>query len=89
MDSLDCKETANIGLSSNNDTRELVKHRVPGPRLNYRAFKYCAPPLYNSLPMSLRQLDDLGSFNNNLKTFINHETFDLESKVINEQFSTC
>ena len=35
-----------------------------------RAFSYCAPYLWNSLPLSLRSLDSVSSFRKHLKTYL-------------------
>ena len=82
------KVSSTIILRSNHETWKLVEHRVPGPVFNNRCFKYYAPHLYNTLPKTLRQLENIETFKKRLKTYIFSETFDLESKTIRDGFVT-
>ena len=59
---LELKESSTINLRSNHDTWKLVEHRVPGPVFTNRCFKYYAPHLYNTLPKTLRQLENIETF---------------------------
>ena len=65
---------------------------VPSVRREYyitnRSFKYCAPHLYNTLPKTIRQLDNIEIFKKKLKTYIFSETFDFETKTIRHSFAT-
>ena len=56
---LELKKSSTINLRSNLDTWKLVVHRVPGPGFTNRCFKYCAPHLYNTLPISIRHLEKI------------------------------
>ena len=85
---LELKESSTISLQSNHDTWNLEEHRAPGPGLTNRCFKYCAPHLYNTLPKTIRQLDDIKTFKKRLKTYIFSETFDIESNTIRDCFVT-
>ena len=74
---LELKESSTINLRSNHDSLKLVEHRVPGPVFTIRYFKYQAPHLSNTLPKTLRQLENIETFKKRLKTYIFGETFDL------------
>ena len=63
-------------------------YEPPGPDFTIRSFKYCAPQLYNTLPKTIRQLNNIETFKKELKTYIFSETFDLETKTIRDCFST-
>ena len=67
---LEPKESPTINLRSNHDTWKLVEHREPAPVSTNRCFNYNAPHLYNTLPKSLRQLENIESFKKRLKTYI-------------------
>ena len=43
----------------------------------HRSFSVCAPELWNSLPLSLRNLTNLASFKSSLKTFLFKQAFKL------------
>ena len=85
---LELREQSTINLRSNYDTWKLVENRVPGPDFTIRSFKYCAPHLYNTLPKTIRQLDNIETFKKQLKTYIFSETFDFETKTIRDCFAT-
>ena len=72
---LELREPSNINLRSNYDTRKLVENRVPGPVFTNRSFKHRAPHLCNTLPKTIRQLDNIEAFKKQLKTYIFSETF--------------
>ena len=76
------KELLAIQLLSNHDTWKLEGHRVTGPGFTNRCFKYCAPHLYNSLPKTIRHLQNIEIFKMKLKTYISSETFDIERNTI-------
>ena len=73
--------------SSNLGSRQL-ENRVPGHDFPNRSFEYCAPHLYNTLPKTIRQLDNNKNFKKQLKTYIFSENFDLETKTIRDCFAT-
>ena len=52
------------------------------------AFKITAPKVYNSIPLEIRKIIDIGSFKAKLKTFIFSECYDLMDETINEEFKT-
>ena len=85
---IELREPSTINLRSNYDTWKLVENIVPGPDFTIRSFKYCAPHLYNTLPKTIRQLDNIETFKKQLKTYIFSETFDLETKTIRHCFAT-
>ena len=85
---LGLREPLTINLRSNSDTWKLVENRVPCPDFTNRSFKYCAPHSYNTLPKTIRQLDNIETFMNQLKTYIFNETFDLVTKTIRDSLST-
>ena len=85
---LELREPPTTNLRSKYDTWKLVENRVPGPDFTMRSFKYCAPHLYNTLPKTIRQLDNIETFKKKLKTYIFSETFDLETKTVRDCFDT-
>ena len=64
-----------INLRSNYGTWKLVENRVPGPGFTNRSLKYFAPHLYNTLPKTIRQLDNTETFKKQLKMCMFSETF--------------
>ena len=56
---LELREPSTIIFRSNYDTWKFVENRVPGPDFTIRSFKYFAPHLYNTLPKTIRQLDNI------------------------------
>ena len=74
------------------DTSIIVRHasephRLQEPRerskIAERAFRNCAPRLYNKLPSELKSITDVTLFKKKLKTFIFSECYDTqENKVI-------
>ena len=87
-DLIDLKVPSSVNLRSNNDRLKLAEYRVPGPCFTNRCFKYNAPTLYNSLPLTIRQLDTIETFKKKLKTLIFKETFNLEDATIRPSFAT-
>ena len=84
---LELREPSTIILQSNFDTWELVENRVPGPGFTDRSFKYCAPHLYNTLAKTIRQIDNIETFEKTLKTYIFRETFNFETKTSRDCFA--
>ena len=85
---LELEESSTINLRSNYDTWKFVEHRLPGPRFTNRCFKYYAPLLYNTLPKTIRQLENIETSKKRLKIYIFCETFNFESKTIRDCFVT-
>ena len=85
---LELRELSTKNLRSNYDTRKLVENRVPGPGFINRNFKFCAALLYNTLPKTISQLDNIETFKKTLKTYIFSETFGFETKTICDYFAT-
>ena len=67
---------------------KFVENRVSGPDLINRSFNFCAPDLYNTLPKTIRPLDNIETFKKQLKTYIFNESFDFETKTIRDCFAT-
>ena len=85
---LELREPLTINLRSNYDAWKLVENRVPGPIFTNRSFKYCSHHLYNTLPKTIHQLDNIETFKKQLKSYILSETFDFETKTIRTCFAT-
>ena len=77
-----------MNLRSNHDTWKLEVHKIPGPGFTNRCLKYCVPHLYNILPKTNHQLENIEGFKKKLKTYISSETFDIESNTIRDYFVT-
>ena len=82
------REPSTINSQSNYNTWKLVENIVSSPNITIWSFKYCAPHLYNTLPKTIRQIDNIETFRKQLKTFIISETFDSETKTIRDCFAT-
>ena len=52
-----------------------------------RSFRYSAPRLFNSLPVSVRRSETLAIFKKNLKTFLFTKAYDVLSETISPDFS--
>ena len=65
-------EIMSLLVPSDNFTRTAkLKHTiVPETALGSRAFSFCAPKVWNSLPLSLRQETSITCFKKSLKTFL-------------------
>ena len=80
-------------LETNIITRHAAdRHRLYEPRGNKgaiaRTFWYSAPRLYNKLPTSVKNSENVGKFKKNLKTHLFELCYDLEDKTLREQFKT-
>ena len=75
----------NISVRHAND-----KYRLHEPRFNRnigsRTYQYSAPRLYNNLPVSLKDSENIVQFKKNLKTYLFEKTYDMEFLTINEPF---
>ena len=87
-ETLELKVSSTFNLRSNLDILKFIEHRVPGPVFTNRCFIYYAPHLYNTLPKTLRQIENLETFKKTLKTYIFSETSHFESKTISDCFLT-
>ena len=85
---LELREPSTINLRSIYDTWKLVENRVPSPGFTNRSFEYCAPHLYNTLPKTIRKLDNIETFKKKLKAYRISETFGFETKTIRDCFAT-
>ena len=80
-------------LETNIATRHATdRHRLHEPRGNKgiiaRSFWYSAPRLYNSLPISVKNSDNVEEFKKKLKTVLFEQCYDMEDKTIRERFKT-
>ena len=68
--------------------RTRMRLQVPRVKSTYgkRAFKYYAPTVYNSLPSSLREIDNVAKFKGKLKTHLFTMAYDRETLTINPDF---
>ena len=66
------------------------KHRLHEPRANLelgkRAFEHAAPRLYNSLPNSVKESNNISIFRKRLKTYLFEKFYDLDLEVIKEPY---
>ena len=79
-------------LGSNIVIRHAVDHhRLHEPRCNTelasRTFFYSASRLYNSLPHSVKSSTNVSTIKKRLKTYLFQKCYDLEDKVITDEFS--
>ena len=67
-------------------------HRLNEPRMNKeigtRSFKYSAPRLFNNLPRSVKDSENLKIFKRKLKTYLFNECYDLDTKTITDSYCT-
>ena len=67
-----------------------TRRRLKVPRVNTsygkRAFEYYAPTNYNSLPSSLREIDNVAKFKRKLKAHLFTLAYDRETEMINPAF---
>ena len=67
-----------------------VLHRLNEPRCNYelgfRAFKNCAPRLYNKLPESVKNSENIKTFKRKLKTYLFTDCYDLEDMTVKQDY---
>ena len=64
--------------------------RLYEPRTNTnfgeRAFNYCAPRLFNKVPMNIRNSPNIVQFKNKLKTFLFNKCYNVEEKTMKEEY---
>ena len=76
--------SSHIALRSTGDPFKLNEPMALNNRaFNYRSFSYCAPRLYNSLPITIKQAKSINTFKTMLKTYLFEKSYDTESKTIN------
>ena len=73
----------------------ILRHNTEHCRLNEsrynqeigrRAFKNCAPRLFNKLPASVKQCDDISVFKKRLKTHLFAECYDMQTRTIEDEY---
>lgn len=75
-------------LRSDADPLLLEEPRAVGDRnMATRSFAYCAPRMYNKLPLLLRQSSSLECFKKNLKTFLFQRAYNLSSRSVNDDYA--
>ena len=57
-------------LRSSEDSTLLQEHKYNSKTLGGRAFSIYGPKLWNAIPKSIREIDDLGHFKKELKTHV-------------------
>ncbi len=81
----DFKVNTNLTLRHSN-----VRHRLNEPRCNYelgfRAFEKSAPRLYNKLPENVKISENIEIFKKKLKTHLFMECYDLEDKIVKQDY---
>ena len=83
-DLLHRRETVSSLRSSS--VRQLEEPIISRSSSSNRAFAYCAPRLYNTLPGELRTIESVGTFKKKLKTYIFSEAYDVNEQCITESF---
>lgn len=77
-------------------TGVVVRHAADEYRLNeprclsdvgFRAFRVCAPRLYNRLPVQVKASNNINLFKKRLKTFLFREAYDMSDMTVTEQYS--
>ena len=77
------------------DTTLMLRHsdhqnRLDEPQCNtelgFRAFQISAPRLFNKLPNEIKSSASIQVFKKKLKTFLFHETYDMDTLTINEHY---
>ena len=73
-------------LRSSEDPK-LVEPIIAQSNFSNRCFAFCAPRMYNALPIHVRLIPTVESFKNRLKTFLFTEAYDIDRKCIKPNFS--
>jgi hypothetical protein len=79
------KTGTSMALRHGNDKNRLYEPRAQ-KKSGERCFQYCAPRLYNELPIEIRNCTTVLSFKSKLKTHLFKKSFDLCSSTISENF---
>ena len=79
------KRENNSSLRSSS-VRSLEEPIISRLTLSNRCFSYCAPRLYNSLPIEIQNADGLENFKKLLKTHLFRMAYDLENKCIKSPY---
>ena len=74
-------------LRSHDDNCTLVEPMISRHVSIQRSFEYCAPRLFNRLPLEIRASDSIAEFKKMLKTFLFRESYDLSNLVINPSYA--
>ena len=74
-------------LRSHDDKCALVEPMISRHVSIQRSFEYCAPRLFNHLPLEIRASDSITEFKKMLKTFLFRESYDLSNLVINPSYA--
>ena len=67
---------------------EIDRLHEPRTSTNYgeRAFNYCAPRLFNKLPMEIRNSPNMVQFKKKLKTFLFDKCYNVEEKTMKQDY---
>ena len=77
-----------LGNTSTRNTENgvtLFRH-IPETHVGARAFKIATLVVYNSIPIEIRQIENMDTFKRRLKTFLFSECYDLVDLTIHEQY---
>ena len=78
-DLIQIRELPNYILRTSNEILLVLPSRNSFNSIGDRSFKFAAPKLWNRLPKELRQLDTLGAFKKQLKTYLFRIAYDIAS----------
>lgn len=69
------------------DTYRLEEPRASGGRSFFtHSFSYCAPRLFNSLPLSFKECSTIDCFKSKLKTFLFERAYDIPRLAVTEDY---
>ena len=79
------EQRTNVTTRQANEENRLYEPRT---NCNYgeRAYSYCAPRLYNKLPLEIRNSPNIVHFKRNLKTHLFEQCYDMNDKTIKEAY---
>ena len=66
--------------------RVLEEPMISTAMYSNRCFAHCAPRLYNSLPLDVREAPSVSSFKKLLKTYLFTQAYDMENLCLRDSF---
>ena len=80
------RKRENNSFLRSSSVRFLEEPIISRSTLSNRCFFYCAPRLYNSLPIEIQNADGLDNFKKLLKTYFFRKAYDLDNKCIKSTY---